>query len=115
MTVGTDDTQPLLRSVTNEGQQVYTNPVAPPLQQDAADIAQTTIVDFDPDGDAENPLDWPASYRWVIVSILAFMAFTVYVLPPPFYLSPFFHPVSTPPPLPTLLFTTPYSPPSPAP
>ncbi|KAH6627505.1 major facilitator superfamily domain-containing protein [Chaetomium tenue] len=77
MTVGTDETQPLLRSVTNEGQQVYTNPVAPPLQQDGSDIAQTTIVDFDPDGDAENPLDWPASYRWVIVGILAFTAFTV--------------------------------------
>ncbi|KAK3296383.1 major facilitator superfamily domain-containing protein [Chaetomium fimeti] len=79
MTVGTGDTQPLLRSVTNEGQQVYTtNPVAPPPPQDGADIAETTtIVDFDPDGDAENPLDWPAPFRWAIVSLLAVMAFTV--------------------------------------
>ncbi|KAK4043876.1 major facilitator superfamily domain-containing protein [Parachaetomium inaequale] len=78
-----DETQPLLRAVTNEGHQVYTNPVsaAPPSSQqdgaDIADIAETTIVDFDPRGDAENPLDWPAPFKWAVVSMLAFMAFTV--------------------------------------
>ena len=79
-----DETQPLLRAVTNEGHQVYTNPVsaAPPSSQhDGADIAETTIVDFDPRGDPENPLDWPAPFKWAVVSMLAFMAFTVCVLP----------------------------------
>lgn len=91
MTVGTDDTQPLLRSVTNEGHQVYTNPVAPPQdasqQSSTADIADTIIVEFDPSGDAENPLDWPAPFKWAVVSMLAAMAFTVYVfLDHPFFL-----------------------------
>ncbi|KAK4151550.1 major facilitator superfamily domain-containing protein [Chaetomidium leptoderma] len=74
MTVGTDDsTQPLLRSVTNEGHQVYTTPL-----QDGAEIAETTtIVDFDPNGDPENPLEWPAPFKWAVVSMLALMAFTV--------------------------------------
>ncbi|KAK4239568.1 major facilitator superfamily domain-containing protein [Achaetomium macrosporum] len=77
MTVGTDDTQPLLRSVTHEGHQVYTDP-APALQDGTADIAaDTTIVDFDPNGDAENPLEWPTPFKWAVVSMLAFMAFTV--------------------------------------
>ncbi|KAL2155758.1 hypothetical protein VTH82DRAFT_500 [Thermothelomyces myriococcoides] len=82
MAIGTDDTQPLLRSVTNEGHhQVYTNPVVP--QQNASEqdgvsnVSDTIIVDFDPSGDAENPLEWPTSFKWVVVSILAFMAFTV--------------------------------------
>jgi hypothetical protein len=79
MTVGTDDTQPLLRSITNEGQQVYATNAATPLLRNGADIAETTIVDFDPDGDAENPLDWPAPFKWAVVSMLALMAFTVYV------------------------------------
>ena len=35
------------------------------------------IIDFDPNGDPENPLDWPARFRWMVVFLLAFMAFTV--------------------------------------
>ncbi|ORY70948.1 MFS transporter [Pseudomassariella vexata] len=35
------------------------------------------IVDFDPEGDEENPVDWPQAYKWGIVALLAFMAFTV--------------------------------------
>lgn len=80
MTVGTDDTQPLLRSVTNEGHQVYTAPSS--VQRDGTGDAETTIVDFDPNGDAENPLEWPAPFKWAVVSMLAMMAFTVYVSPP---------------------------------
>ncbi|KAI0866644.1 MFS transporter [Xylaria cubensis] len=34
------------------------------------------IVDFDVDGDAENPMEWPTAYKWSIVSLLSFMAFT---------------------------------------
>lgn len=35
------------------------------------------IVAFDPAGDPLNPLDWPASYRWMIVLLLATQAFAV--------------------------------------
>lgn len=35
------------------------------------------IVDFDPNGDPENPMDWPSAYKWGIVALLAAMAFTV--------------------------------------
>ncbi|KAK4497736.1 hypothetical protein PRZ48_010389 [Zasmidium cellare] len=38
---------------------------------------QADIVDFDPEGDEENPMDWPTTYKWGIVALLAFMAFTV--------------------------------------
>lgn len=37
------------------------------------------FVDFDPNGDAENPLEWPEAFKWGIVLLLALMAFTVYV------------------------------------
>jgi hypothetical protein len=85
MTVGTDDAQPLLRSVTNEGHQVYTDPA--PVPQNAAEDSETTIVDFDPNGDAENPLEWAKPFKWAVVSMLAMMAFTVYesYLPRPFH------------------------------
>lgn len=35
------------------------------------------IVEFDPNGDPENPMDWPSAYKWGIVALLAAMAFTV--------------------------------------
>lgn len=35
------------------------------------------IIDFDPNGDPENPMDWPARFRWTVVFLLAFMAMTV--------------------------------------
>jgi hypothetical protein len=40
--------------------------------------ADKDIVDFDIGGDAENPMDWPSAYKWGIVALLAFMAFTTY-------------------------------------
>lgn len=35
--------------------------------------------EFDPKGDVDNPYDWPAPFKWLIVSLLAAMAFTVCV------------------------------------
>ncbi|KAK7890096.1 hypothetical protein LTR67_008561 [Exophiala xenobiotica] len=57
-----DETQPLLPEVTTDQQ---------PKHHDK------NVVDFDPDGDSENPQDWPQAYKWGIVALLAFMAFTV--------------------------------------
>lgn len=39
--------------------------------------ASKDIVEFDPNGDPENPMDWPSAYKWGIVALLAAMAFTV--------------------------------------
>jgi hypothetical protein len=38
------------------------------------------VVDYELDfkeGDAENPLEWSTSFKWGMVMLLAFMAFTV--------------------------------------
>ena len=37
-------------------------------------------TEFDQNGDPENPLEWPTSYKWGIVALLSLMGFTVYVL-----------------------------------
>lgn len=60
--------------------------IAPVLSNDQADrVPSKDLVEFDPNGDHENPMDWPKAYKWGIVALLAFMAFTVYVNsnPPP--------------------------------
>lgn len=41
------------------------------------DNGKNKIIDFDPNGDPENPMDWPARFRWTVVFLLAFMAMTV--------------------------------------
>ncbi|KAF7554731.1 hypothetical protein G7Z17_g2700 [Cylindrodendrum hubeiense] len=33
-------------------------------------------VDFNPNGDVDNPLEWPAAFKWGIVAMLAFIGFT---------------------------------------
>ena len=35
------------------------------------------LVEFDPNGDEANPLEWTKKYRWIIVFFLSFMATTV--------------------------------------
>lgn len=47
--------------------------------RDAGGARKEDIVDFDPAGDPENPMEWPAPYKWSIVALLALTAFTVYV------------------------------------
>lgn len=59
-----DETVPLLR---DEALDV-------PIKSSSSD---SDIVDFDPKGDPENPRDWPNAYKWGIVTLLAFMSFTV--------------------------------------
>ncbi len=55
-----------------------TQPLLPDIDADVhPDPADKDIVDFDPSGDHENPQDWPKAYKWGIVALLAFMAFTV--------------------------------------
>jgi hypothetical protein len=34
-------------------------------------------IGFDPDGDPDNPLDWPPPLKWKIVALLALTSFMV--------------------------------------
>jgi hypothetical protein len=61
-----DETQPLLSTT-----QSHRYGDEPQLE------AVLDITAFNPDGDADNPLEWPKSYRWGVILLLAFMAFTV--------------------------------------
>jgi hypothetical protein len=50
-----------------------------PSSNDAPELPEIyKAVEFDPNGDPENPLDWSNSYKWGVILLLAFMAFTVY-------------------------------------
>ncbi|KAK7743452.1 hypothetical protein SLS53_003986 [Cytospora paraplurivora] len=52
--------------------------IAAVLSDDQLDrVPNKDVVGFDPNGDTENPMDWPKAYKWGIVALLAFMAFTV--------------------------------------
>lgn len=63
-----DETTPLLPDAA-------TAPI--PRDDQLHRVPSKDFVDFDPNGDDENPLDWPQSYKWVIVALLSIMAFTV--------------------------------------
>lgn len=66
-----DETTPLLPSATAEiladDRRIL----------DGAVVNHKDIVDFDPNGDPENPQDWASSYKWGIVALLAIQAFAV--------------------------------------
>ncbi|EXJ78448.1 hypothetical protein A1O1_08848 [Capronia coronata CBS 617.96] len=65
MTTIADETQPLLRQRTADS-------------VDNKSVTQDdVVVDFDADGDDENPLDWRPAYKWGIVALLSFISFTV--------------------------------------
>ena len=94
MTVSMDETRPLLSRLSSESDapppylatSTQVTPAhggpAPAVRdyhnstdsdQDAADL------DFDLNGDLDNPQEWPTPYKWTLVALLAMMAFTVYV------------------------------------
>ncbi|KAK0647050.1 major facilitator superfamily domain-containing protein [Cercophora newfieldiana] len=81
MTVTTDETQPLLRSKTN-GSTDGSAPIAGHhytevnIDTDTA-ACDAYLVDFDPQGDVDNPLEWPTPFKWGIVLLLALTGFTV--------------------------------------
>lgn len=83
MSLAVDETQPLLRSKTHESVE---NDIAG-YQYTEVNNAPPYIDDFNPNGDVDNPLEWPTPFKWGIVLLLAMTAFTVYVFPP-FLVSP---------------------------
>jgi hypothetical protein len=52
-------------------------PLLDPTIGQQLDSSDQNVVDFDQNGDAENPLDWPKAYKSGVVALLAFVAFTV--------------------------------------
>jgi hypothetical protein len=54
-----------------------TQPLLGHIAEHEPRVADQPLVDFDPNGDPENPLEWPKAYKTGVVSLLAFMAFTV--------------------------------------
>jgi hypothetical protein len=63
----TDEEQPLLRIISHDIESNH--------QEERAKAANA--LDFEP-LDPEDPRNWPSGYKWVVVSLLALMAFTVY-------------------------------------
>jgi len=53
-------------------------PLLRPVVEDAGADGKhdEVILDFE-EGDPENPKEWDAKFKWFIVFLLAFMAFTV--------------------------------------
>ena len=56
-----DETRPLLEDIDNS----------------LGHSVERPLVDFDPSGDPENPMDWSSAYKRGVVILLAVMAFTV--------------------------------------
>ena len=54
-----------------------TQPLLGHTEERQPQISNVPLVDFDANGDPENPMDWPRAYKAGVVSLLAFMAFTV--------------------------------------
>ncbi|QDS71199.1 hypothetical protein FKW77_010266 [Venturia effusa] len=62
------ETDPLLRSRSND-QAIIDDP------QEEEDAFQD--AEFQSEGCFDNPMNWPRSYKWGVIALLAFMAFTV--------------------------------------
>ncbi|KAK0637449.1 major facilitator superfamily domain-containing protein [Bombardia bombarda] len=81
------ETQPLLLNNHNDHNQ--NNGTITPRDTDLSDDRSSTtsttstaataviVVDFDPAGDPDNPLEWPIAFKWGIVALLAMTAFVV--------------------------------------
>lgn len=54
-------------------------PLLVPLPERLEDGIKHTpaVLDFDPNGDDDNPREWPTAFKWSITLLLACMAFTV--------------------------------------
>lgn len=67
-----DETAPLLNSTSNDQARAH---ATLPIIHDPRKPSR--IVEFDPQGDPENPQEWPRHMKWAITLILVFMAFNV--------------------------------------
>jgi hypothetical protein len=54
-----------------------TQPLLGHIEEQQRCNSDLPLVDFDPNGDPENPLEWSKAYKMGVVSLLGFMAFTV--------------------------------------
>ena len=54
-----------------------TQPLLVHIEEQQPCISDHPSVDFDPNGDPENPMEWSKAYKRGVVSLLGFMAFAV--------------------------------------
>jgi hypothetical protein len=54
-----------------------TQPLLGHIEEQQGCTSDLPLVDFDPNGDPENPMEWSRAYKMGVVSLLGFMAFTV--------------------------------------
>jgi hypothetical protein len=54
-----------------------TQPLLGHIEEHQRCISDLPLVDFDPNGDSENPMEWSKGYKLGVVSLLSFMAFMV--------------------------------------
>lgn len=80
--------QPLLGAgqdqlVSYDGSQpAVTAPSSSPASSiTAINSPKEVTVEFDPNGDPENPQDWPLAFKWSIVLLLSMLGFITYVSP----------------------------------
>lgn len=70
-----DETQPLLSpSLSRTFSRTLSVGFIPEVRRNSV---CNNLIAFDPNGDDDNPMEWPKSYRWGVICLLAFMAFTV--------------------------------------
>jgi hypothetical protein len=62
-----EETQPLLSSPRLNGY----------VADEQRKAVYNDVIEFNPDGDPDNPMDWPDSYKRGVIFLLAFMAFSV--------------------------------------
>jgi len=80
----TDEFQPLLSPILSRTLSNQSGHLDDISSEDSF-LLSDDVIKFDPSGDDDNPLDWPPAYKWGIITLLAFMAFTVYDPSPPLH------------------------------
>lgn len=52
------------------------SPLLGHVEAEQHQVPHQSLVEFDPNGDIDNPLEWSKAYKLGVVSLLGFMAFT---------------------------------------
>ncbi|KAI6355034.1 hypothetical protein MCOR31_011299 [Pyricularia oryzae] len=76
-----DENDPLLGAVAEQHVRhaVTEDPddIGPDSQESGAVLVDGELLEFDPKGDPDNPMEWAPAFKWSIVSLLALFAFCI--------------------------------------
>ncbi|KAI6468418.1 hypothetical protein MCOR15_002121 [Pyricularia oryzae] len=77
-----DENDPLLGAVAEQHVRhaVTEDPddIGPDSQESGAVLVDGELLEFDPKGDPDNPMEWAPAFKWSIVSLLALFAFCIH-------------------------------------